>query len=587
MTRLGNKLIKNVFITFFCFTFVLTALHLLLSYTAEQDRFRKLLESYEDTVITSLSTGVWNFDPESLQSTLEGIVKAKEIYGAKVYTADSNEQLAEFWAEQKLKKSELLIYRFPIHHTDLQGEVKLVGQAEFYYSDGQVFSNLWNQFVLILILSLVKTALLWSIILFWSDRVISRPVKQLTERCRNYMSSQEPFNAELQTQDEMQELETSFCELIRHRDELAYASNQKSAFLSNMSHEFRTPLNAIIGYSEILLEELQGKQSSYNDLAKIHKSGTHMLSLVNDILDLANIQSGRLQLAKSTINVRELVRSLEDQFKPIASQSNNRLSIEWNGLAGDIPLVGDYKRIYQILASVLDNALKFTKDGSVLLEVELLESDQPEYIFTVSDSGIGIASSDLDSIFDKFSQTPNPSQSRQVGVGLGLSISKALIVRMNGDISIKSETSMGTTVRLSFPQKLQYTASHEVINPPSPKVLAVDDDPDILEFIQEVLGPYCELETCSDGTKVSGLVSAKQYDYLLLDIHMPSIDGLSLYRSLEDHAYQVPKTYFLTGTTVEAYLMKVNNNPHVGLITKPFDRNDLLSLLGYEEKKAS
>ncbi|WP_353571292.1 ATP-binding protein [Candidatus Albibeggiatoa sp. nov. BB20] len=247
------------------------------------------------------------------------------------------------------------------------------------------------------------------------------------------------------------------------------ASKAKSYFLANMSHELRTPLNAIIGYSEILkddLEEevdtdelLENKTTHIQDLDKIHHSATHLLSLINDVLDVSKIEAGKMELFNENIQVSSLLHDVLEQAFPLAAKKSNSLEIEYN----DEPLYlyTDRIKLYQILLNLISNSCKFTEHGEIRVTVKISntkESDKSWICFSISDTGIGMTPAQLQKLFNVFTQADASTTRKYGGTGLGLHISKRFCEMMGGYIEVNSELEVGSRFSVYLPWKTKEKA---------------------------------------------------------------------------------------------------------------------------------
>jgi signal transduction histidine kinase len=238
-------------------------------------------------------------------------------------------------------------------------------------------------------------------------------------------------------------------ELLR-RQALEQASALKSQFLANMSHEFRTPLNAMLGYTSMLLQGVAGPlvPSAKRQLGRIESNGRHLLTIINEILDISRIEAGRMPLQLSRFKIPELVNEVRAELEPIILRSNLTVSLD---LAKDLrPISSDRQKVKQIVLNLLSNALKFTHQGSVTISVRRLNDDRMLQL-SVSDTGIGIAPADQDRIFEDFRQLDNTPTRPYGGTGLGLSICKRLAQMLGGAISVESQLGQGSTFRLTLP----------------------------------------------------------------------------------------------------------------------------------------
>ncbi len=231
------------------------------------------------------------------------------------------------------------------------------------------------------------------------------------------------------------------------REEAEKATEAKSRFLSGMTHELRTPLNAIIGYSDLMLEELDEtpKEELRWDLDRVRSAGAHLLSLVNDILDIGKIEAGKLALNRTTVNLADLLEQVETAVRPLAAQRRNLFRLETANLPQTV--CTDSVRVRQILINLLGNACKFTERGEIVLKVTATGS---ALVFAISDTGIGMDKETVAHLFEDYHQA-NADDGISGGTGLGLSISKQLATLMGGHISVRSQPGRGTTFEVTLP----------------------------------------------------------------------------------------------------------------------------------------
>lgn len=252
------------------------------------------------------------------------------------------------------------------------------------------------------------------------------------------------------------ELSKAIAEAQKARAIAEEANSAKSAFLANMSHELRTPMNAIIGYSEMLLEDVQASQQDtfVSDLLKIHSSAIHLLSLINEILDLSKIEAGKMELFLEEIHLPSVINEVTNTVQPIVDKNGNKLIIQCPDI---MPMINaDSIKLRQILLNLLSNAGKFTHGGEVTFTVT--EEKTPEagwIVFKVSDTGIGMSKEQVDKVFDAFIQADNSTTRKYGGTGLGLTITKKFCEMMGGTISIDSEPGIGSVFAVRLPSTVR------------------------------------------------------------------------------------------------------------------------------------
>jgi signal transduction histidine kinase len=240
------------------------------------------------------------------------------------------------------------------------------------------------------------------------------------------------------------------------------ASHTKSSFLANMSHELRTPLNAVIGYSEILAEDARGngQENVVQDLGKIQSAGKHLLNLINDVLDLSKIESGKMELHLETVNIPQLIREVSDTILPACEKNDNQLVVVCED---DVKIMwGDLTKIRQSLFNLLSNASKFTSCGQIFLKVsknlttELSVNDKSKVMicFQVSDTGIGIKPEQIVKLFQPFFQVDSSTTRKYGGTGLGLAITREFAKIMGGAVTVESEYGRGSVFTLYLPEAI-------------------------------------------------------------------------------------------------------------------------------------
>ncbi|MBX7105825.1 MAG: histidine kinase, partial [Gemmataceae bacterium] len=254
-------------------------------------------------------------------------------------------------------------------------------------------------------------------------------------------------------------LDVKVDELARANLELFESNRLKSEFLATMSHELRTPLHSILGFSD-LLQQAEGLDDKQKRWAKnIRSSGAHLLDLINDILELARLEAGKMEVRATEFPIDGLVEEVAATMRPLAEQK--KLDLRTDAPA-DLPLARqDRGKLVQILSNLLSNAVKFTPEGGDIAIAAAVEGD--ELIFTVTDTGVGIAATEREAVFDKFRQGANPLTREHEGTGLGLSIVRELSKLLGGDVGLDSEPGHGSRFTVRVPLRREIAAAREVV----------------------------------------------------------------------------------------------------------------------------
>ncbi len=351
------------------------------------------------------------------------------------------------------------------------------------------------------------------------------------------------LNKELQAQaSELQaqrdELQAQTVELEKKRFQVEEADKLKSEFLSNMSHELRTPLNSIMSLSQLMIsrgiEKDPGKATEY--LRVIDRNGRQLLNLINDILDLTKIESGRMDIFPTKFETRQVVERILETARPLADKKGLQLDTH---IEGESVLFSDEDKVYQILLNFFSNAIKFTEKGTVTLHVK--EADRKVF-FIVSDSGIGISAGDQGSIFDEFRQVDGSFTREHEGTGLGLAISKKLTALLGGEITVASTPGAGSTFTLALPLTFHGESLYAdiVSEPPPPaipssgrsgppRILVVEDNEIAsMQICAALQDNGFEVVVAKDGAEGLEHVRQDMPDAIVLDLMMPKVDGFQV-----------------------------------------------------------
>ncbi|HBZ92861.1 MAG TPA: hybrid sensor histidine kinase/response regulator, partial [Pseudomonas sp.] len=330
--------------------------------------------------------------------------------------------------------------------------------------------------------------------------------------------------------------------LREQAEQLLLANRYKSEFLANMSHELRTPLNSILILSDQLRQNLAGnlteKQTKHADI--VHRAGSDLLQLINDVLDLAKVESGRMQLKLEPINMQDVLVELDASLRPMAELKGLRLHTE---LEAGVPRVihTDRVRLHQILRNLLSNALKFTDQGEVTLSVSSQgrQEDERELLcFSVRDTGIGIDPAQHEQVFQAFQQIDGSISRRFGGTGLGLAITRQLVLALDGDISLQSAPGQGAVFTVRLPVQAGSLSIEAPVEGPQragdgPPLLIIEDDVNFAAVIAEEAHTHGFSSVhCRTGLQALGLLQQESFNAVILDILLPDLSGWQLFRRL-------------------------------------------------------
>lgn len=406
----------------------------------------------------------------------------------------------------------------------------------------------------------------------------NRELLAALEGIRSRQSDLERVNRELE--DTNRGVVALYAELDEKADHLRRADQLKSRFLSNMSHEFRSPLNSIMALSGLLLARTDGDLTSEQDqqVGYVRRAAQDLLDLVNDLLDLAKVEAGKVEAKPVDFEASNLFAALRGMLRPLLLNQSVDLIFE---PADHIPhMFTDEGKVSQILRNFISNALKFTERGEIRISASLVGLQ--EVRFTVADTGIGIAASDLELIFQDFAQVDHPIQKQFRGTGLGLPLSKKLAAFLGGDVAVRSELGAGSEFSLQIPLRYHGDADTPVTSPvewvedpASLTVLIVEDSPEMLMVYRSYLkNSGFQVLPASTTHEAQNLLDRIRPDVIILDIVLRSEDSWAFMASLKQDA-RTTDIPVLVASTIEDQAKGF----HLGVeryLLKPVDRSELI-----------
>jgi signal transduction histidine kinase len=396
----------------------------------------------------------------------------------------------------------------------------------------------------------------------------------------------------LELYDQKKRLQQEILEKIKTQQSLVEAKRKaeesdqlKTAFLANMSHEIRTPLTTIVGFAGLLADDCISRDAKQEYVGYIYKSSEHLISLINDILDVAKIEAGQLRLEKSPVDLRILMNDIYQTFKNKLENSEKfHLTFTLNMPPETLVINTDEGRLRQVLENLLGNAIKFTTSGNIEFGYRVYEKDIKFY---VNDTGIGIPHDNLKLIFERFRKIENGRAFNSSGTGLGLSIVKRLVEILGGDIEVVSKLNQGSSFSFTLPKDIsqpEHTepelrqAAPDKPDWSSKNILVVEDEFSTYVLLESWLLPTgAKLQWAKNGHEALATIN-ENIDAVLMDINMPEMSGVEAFHELRKVNQTIPviaqTAYAMADEKEQLTGMGFN-----GYITKPIAKNDLLQVL--------
>ena len=478
-------------------------------------------------------------------------------------------------------------YTFPLLYKNaLYGVIEL-GSSELFDSKS---ATLFTQSQELIATALYQAKQNKQVAMLLEDTELkSKELQKFNAQMEEQQQQLEVTNAQMEEQQQQLKeknliLEEAQVTLDKRAEDLALSGKYKSEFLANMSHELRTPLNSIILLSEMLLEDKLGHldQEEIKKASIIHHSGNELLRLINDVLDLSKIEAGKMELIVDAFESSTFNEEITSQFQHQAQEKNLHFttSDSYKGI-----IYSDKDRLAQVVRNLISNALKFTTDGTISLDIKPADNDRIN--ISVSDTGIGISDDKLTSIFEAFQQADGGTSRQYGGTGLGLSISKELTRMLGGELSVKSKTTEGSTFTIIIPNmksKQNHTITlknNEIINDDRNLItklekvfLIIEDDMDFAHTLKEILNQKNEHALVALNAE-DGLQLAQEYNVkgVLLDLGLPDMNGIDLLKAFKmtPNLRKIP-VYVISGKDQEK---KTAEYGAIGYSYKPMANKDI------------
>ncbi|MFM0345057.1 ATP-binding protein [Paraburkholderia sp. RL17-347-BIC-D] len=560
-SSLVSRLLVTVLLVSCVVTVLLTGLQLYRDYYRGVEQIENRLVDIDRSSRDSLAEALWRLDGAQLQLELNGILRLADIRAVEIREAGKDGQSAYLSAGQR-SAGPVIAREFPLLY-NVQGKDREIGKLYVEATLLDLYHELMRTAAMILVTQAANTFLVSLFIVYILSRLVMRHVAAIARTVEDYDFREPPQPFSLQRRkrrdpDELDRVAAAFNAMgarlyCAYRDEqdtaaerearnLAEAANRaKGEFLANMSHELRTPLNGILGYAQILERDATLSERQRERVAAMRNSGEHLLTLIEDTLDFARIEAGKLRVEIGDVPLAGFVDVIRDIIDVKAEQKRLDFICE---IAGDAPVGvrADERRLRQVMLNLLANAVKFTDSGCVSLHISRSESNRVR--FEVRDTGIGIGHDQLNTIFEPFEQL-GAAERRAGGAGLGLAISREFVRAMGGEIEVESEIGRGSTFRFELPAASVTPVLRKATGPallpftvtgyegPRRNVLVVDDVEVNRAIVVDLLGRLgfdtVEAENGRDGLEKA---QRERPALILTDIVMPEMDGFEMTRNL-------------------------------------------------------
>ncbi len=552
---LARQLLFWILLSSSVLTLVITSFHLYLDYRQDMSAIDARLIQIENSYLPTIASALWTEDQAQLEVQLVGIKNLPEV---SVVQLKVEQQL--LFSQGKNQSKYIRERHWPINYR-FDGSTEILGELYVITDLTAVYNKLTKKALLTLATQGAKTFIISFAIFFIVYYLIGRHIKTIAKSMAEFKlnsnNADKPDKAlslvRANVDDELtylvvkyndmhDKISRDFIELDKQKKKAEEINQLKSEFLANISHEVKTPMNGVFGMAHLLLKTPLNKEQ-YEYIEVIKNSSVHMLDLLNSILDFSKIEANKLELDIQPFDLEKLIAETFTLFK--AGMDNDGLVFTSN-IELDLPYLvqGDSMRLRQVLVNLLSNAFKFTKTGQIALEVSRLtgDADSCAILFSVTDTGIGIATEKQDAIFEKFTQADSSTTRHYGGTGLGLAICSHLVIKMGGELQLVSEKELGSRFYFSIPLQLSdiniKTTPDQSHKLHDLRVLVVDDYAFNTRMMTDLLSGW-QMRVVSVNTAEQAISVCKGelgeqhvFDYMFIDKCMPTTDGYQLFQQL-------------------------------------------------------
>ncbi|WP_321314766.1 HAMP domain-containing sensor histidine kinase [Halarcobacter sp.] len=605
---IGYLVFKKIFLGYLTIVIIISIYQGIVEIKESQKILQKSLKSIETLFSDQIRSAVMTKDDIQINKTLNIISKEEIISGILLVTKDKKIYFPvdrRYYSKEKYQAYKFRIYDSPYFKTNF------VADVEFYIEKSIHQDRVLTQLTRIGTYFIIFTFLFWILIVFYTNKYLTIPLKKLIDGIREFEEhDEEKSHIKLQLNnlreltilaDAFNKMSGKISEDIINLKQLTMIQNlQKKAledanrakddFLANMSHELKTPLNSINLISSIMMKNKNNKfdEKDVKNFQIINNCGNDLLFLINDVLDISKLEAGKLELYYETLNAKRLMYEIKDMFEPQVLEKN--LNFVFNFDKNIEFIYSDKQRIKQIVKNLLSNSLKFVHEG----EIRFLVEDESDFIkITISDDGIGIENEKLNTIFDRFKQVDGSTTRKYGGTGLGLAICKDLVGLFKGEIKIESEIDIGTTVTVLIPKNLDKVNKETACEIEEKKVAEKKKINEVKDFLFDKEEEKIEKEE----KKNILILNNNPINYMQLIIELNKKYKVKQDSNIKDFISKIEKENFdlliidmdcLTKEQLNTYILHknkkailVNDEEIEGFetINKPFDKNQMVNLV--------